>query len=113
MHDYHKAKDMIEYAQKKAAEAGKDKISKIYLTFGESSGYSADTILMYFQEESAGTVCEGAEVVVKTIKAELECPACHTVYPRKLLEYQCPSCGTEGQPSKASTVIEITGVEFA
>lgn len=111
MHDYHKASDMMEYALKALAEEGKSKVKKLYLTVGESSGYSADTILMFFRELSEGTPCESAEVVINTTRSTLECPSCGTVFPRVLMQYNCPSCQTEGRPSKAGTEVEITGVE--
>ncbi len=111
MHDYHKAKDMVEYAEAKAKELGKTKITKIYMKIGDSSGYSADSVVMYFKELSAGTVCEDAEVVVTPVKAMLECPSCGKVFPRKLMEYNCPDCGVEGLPGKIGTEIEIEGAE--
>lgn len=40
MHDYHKAKDMVEYAEAKAKELGKTRITKIFMKIGDSSGYS-------------------------------------------------------------------------
>jgi hydrogenase nickel incorporation protein HypA/HybF len=101
----------MEYALKRLAEEGKSRVTKLYLTVGESSGYSADTIVMFFKELSEGTPCEGAEVVVNTTKSMLECPACGKVFPRVLMQYNCPSCQTEGRPSKAGTEVEITGIE--
>lgn len=111
MHDYHKAADMVTYATKKAAEQGKAKVTKINLAVGESSGYSAESIVMYFKEVSAGTLCEGAEVSIRNIKSMLQCPACGEVFTRKLMEYKCPKCGTEGEPSKIGTEVEIEGIE--
>ena len=111
MHDYHKAVDMVNYATEKAKELGKSKVTKIYLAVGDSSGYSADSICMYFNEVSAGTVCEGAEVCVKPIKSMLQCPKCGDLFERKLMHYECPKCGTEGVPSKVGTEIQIEGIE--
>ncbi len=111
MHDYHKALDMVKFAEEKAKETGKTKVSKILMSIGESSGYSADTILMYFKEVSQGTVAEGAEVVIKPVKAMLECPKCGEVFERKLMQYNCPKCAEEGQPSKIGTEITLDGIE--
>jgi hydrogenase nickel incorporation protein HypA/HybF len=111
MHDYHKAVDMVNYATKKAKETGKKKVTKFNLAVGDSSGYSAESICMYFKEVSAGTICEGAEVVVRPIKSMLQCPSCGEVFPRKLMEYKCPKCGTEGEPSKIGTEVEFEGIE--
>lgn len=111
MHDYHKAVDMVNYGTEKAKEMGKNKVTKIKIAVGESSGYSADSICMYFKEVSEGTVCEGAEVEVRTIKSMLQCPKCGELFPRQLMHYDCPKCGTEGQPGKVGTEIEIEGIE--
>ena len=111
MHDYHKAEDMVAFAAEKAKELGKSKVKKIFITVGDSSGYSAESILLYFKEISEGTVCEGAEVVVNAVKSMLECPKCHKVFPRKLMHYACPDCGTEGLPGKIGTEMKIEGIE--
>ena len=111
MHDYHKAKDMVVFAVEKAKELGKEKVIRIFITIGDSSGYSAESVLMYFKEVSEGTVCEGAEVVVKPVKSMLECPQCGEVFPRKMMQYACPKCGTEGMPGKIGTEIKIEGIE--
>ena len=111
MHDSHKAKDMVDFAVAKAAELGKNKVTKIFITVGDSSGYSAESILLYFKDLSAGTICENAEVVITTVKASLECPQCGKIFPRKLMAYACPVCGTEGMPGKIGTEISIDGIE--
>lgn len=112
MHDYHKAKDMVEFAQAKAVELGKNSVAKVLITVGESSGYSADTIVMYFKELAEGTVCENAEIVVTNVKSMLECPSCGKIFPRKLMEYACPVCGVEGVPSKIGTGVFLEDVVF-
>jgi len=111
MHDSHKAKDMVDFAAAKAKELGKNKVTKIYITVGDSSGYSAESILLYFKDLSEKTVCEDAEVVITTVKASLKCPQCGEVFPRKLMAYACPVCGTEGMPGKIGTEITIDGIE--
>jgi len=111
MHDYHKAKDMVDYAVSKANELGKSKVTKIFIKIGDSSGYAAESVVMFFKEVSEGTICEGAEVVVTQVKSMLECPRCGEVFPRKLMQYACPKCGTEGMPGKIGTEVEIEGIE--
>jgi hydrogenase nickel incorporation protein HypA/HybF len=111
MHDYHKAKDMVEYAESKCKELGKTKVTRIFMTVGDSSGYSAESILMYFKEVSEGTVCEGAEVIITPVKSMLICPSCGKEFPRKIMDYACPDCKTEGLPGKKGTEISIEGIE--
>lgn len=112
MHDYHKAVDMVNFATEQAKKFGKSKVTKINLSVGESSGYSADTICMYFKEVSEGTICEGAEISVHPIKSMLKCPKCGEVFARQLMHYDCPKCKTEGEPSKIGTEVIIEGIEL-
>lgn len=111
MHDYHKAKELVEYAIEKAQERGAENVKKITVSMGNSSGYSGDSVIMYFKEAAQGTICEDAEVIIKPIKSMLECPACGNIFPRKLLDYKCPDCGIEGVPSKIGTEVIIEGIE--
>jgi len=111
MHDYHKAKQMVDYATTKARKLGKKKVTKIVIKIGDSSGYSSDSVVMYFNEVSAGTICEGAFVEVEAVKSMLQCPKCGEIFPRKLMHYDCPVCGKEGLPSRIGTEIEIVSIE--
>lgn len=112
MHDYHKAADFLEEAAKKAQEAGKDKVSKIVIAVGDDSGYSGDSICMYFDELSKGTVCEGAKMAVHSIKAKLRCPKCGELFERKPFHFECPKCGTEGEPSEIGKEVKIESIEL-
>ena len=111
MHDYHKAKEMVAFAEEKAIEEKKNKVTKITVTVGESSGYSPESLRMYFSDVSQGTVCENAEIVFHTPPAMLECPKCGEVFPRKIMQYNCPKCGEEGVPSKIGTEVVFESIE--
>ena len=111
MHDYHKALEMVAFAKEKAEELGKSKVVKINLTVGESSGYTPDSIRMYFKDVSQGTVCEGAAVSIASVPSMLECPKCGEVFERRLMHYACPKCGEEGTPSKIGTQVVIESIE--
>ena len=111
MHDYHKALEMVAFAKEKANGLGKDKITKITVAIGESSGYSPESVCMYFKDVSKGTVCENAEVEIRSVPSMLECPSCKEVFPRKLMRYDCPKCGEEGVPSMIGSEVTIESVE--
>src|SRR5574344_2015798 len=100
MHDYHEAIRIIECATEEAHKKGKSKVTKINLVIGESSGYSGDSVKMYFEDESVGTVCEGAELNIRSVKPMLRCPNCNELFARKPFEFNCPTCNTEGVPSE-------------
>ncbi len=111
MHDYHKALEMVSYAKEKAQELGKSKVIKISLTVGESSGYTPDSIRMYFNDVSKGTICEGAAVEIESVPSMLKCPKCGEVFERRLMHYECPKCGEEGAPSEIGTAVVIESIE--
>ena len=111
MHDHHKAKEMVTFAEEKAIEAKKSKVTKITVTVGESSGYSPESLRMYFDEVSQGTVCENAQILIHTPPAMLECPKCGEIFSRKILHYSCPKCGEEGIPSKTGSEVVFESIE--
>lgn len=112
MHDYHKAVDMVNYGVAQASKQGKRKVTKITLVMGDSCGYSEESIRMYFDEVSAGTVCEGAQICVEHVKAKLKCPQCGKLFERKPMHLTCPDCGVEGEPTDVGTQIEIKSAEM-
>ena len=90
MHEYHEAIHIIEHACEEAAKQGKNKVTKINLVIGESSGYSADSIRMHFEDAVKGTICEGAEITARTVKTMLR---------------------TDGVPSEVGKEMSIESVE--
>ncbi len=111
MHDYHKAKEIVDYAAKVTRSRGKNKVTKITIHIGDSSGYSAESVKMYFQEISEKTICRNAELESISVKPALKCPKCNKEFPRKLMQYNCPDCGIEGLPCKTGTEVTIGEIE--
>lgn len=111
MHEYHKAVHIIENATEQAQKEGKTKVSRINLVIGDSSGFSGDSIRLYFEEASVGTLCEGAEIAVKPANAMLNCPQCSQLFPKVPFSYACPVCGTEGEPSEIGKEIMVESIE--
>ena len=111
MHEYHEAIHIIEHACEEAAKQRKNKVTKINLVIGESSGYSADSIRMHFEDAVKGTICEGAEITARTVKTMLRCPNCHELFARRPFHFDCPHCGTDGVPSEVGKEMSIESVE--
>ena len=111
MHEYHGAVEIIEHAEEHCRERGHSEVTKIGIVIGESSGYSFDAVMGYFDEVKGGTLCENAEVVVTYTKTMLRCPNCNELFPRKPLMYNCPHCGTPGNPTDAGKEFALDFVE--
>ncbi len=111
MHEYHGAVQIIEHAEDMCRERGHNCVTKIQLLIGEASGYSFEVVKGYFDEASAGTVCEGAEVTVRKTALMLRCPNCNELFPKRLLQYNCPICNTPGNPTDAGKEMTIDFME--
>ena len=111
MHEYHEAIHIIEHAIEQAKAEKKNKVTKINLVIGESSGYSGETIQLHFEDAAKGTICEGAEISVRPVKTMLKCPNCGELFVRKPFHFECPHCGTEGVPSEVGKEMSIESIE--
>lgn len=111
MHEYHEAIHIIKHATEQAQKEGKIKVSKINLVIGENSGYSGETIKLFFEDAAKGTICENAEIAVKTVKTMLRCPKCKELFVRAPYKFECPHCGTLGEPSEVGKEMAIESIE--
>jgi hydrogenase nickel incorporation protein HypA/HybF len=112
MHEDRKAADLLGEATQKAAAAGKSKVTKIGIAVGTDSGYSGDSIRTQFEKLAKGTVCEGAGISVRTVKARLCCPNCGELFDRRRFHFECPKCGTQGEPSASGREVKMESIEM-
>ena len=99
MHELPVTEQIIRIALEYGREARISKIEQIKIVVGERSGYIGESIRMYFDIISKGTMCEGAELIIETVKPKLKCPACGALFERKPMRFDCPDCGTDGEPT--------------
>ena len=118
MHEYKLTLDIIEIAEKNAfAAAGRSadaKVSKITLVIGESSGVSGESIKMYFDQISKGSVCEGAEIEIESVAPMLRCKTCSRLFRRKPFLFACTykNCGGEGEPTEIGREFYVKSIEL-
>lgn len=99
MHEYPITVSIIETAERRARECGASAVVSINIVVGEYSGYMADSIAMYFDLLTEGTICHGAELNFERIKPKLQCTSCKEYFERRPFEFTCPHCGGEGEPT--------------
>jgi hydrogenase nickel incorporation protein HypA/HybF len=80
---------------------------------GDLSGYVGESVHMYFDEISKGTLCEGCLLDIIRIKPKVQCRACGEIFERKLFSFACPRCGGEAGPTKIGTEFYIDYIEVA
>ncbi len=111
MHEYPITEQIIKIAETHCKEAHGEKVRKVNLVIGDYSGYVGDSVQMYFDIISEGTMCQDAEVEITHVKPKLKCPACGTLFEKKLLDFSCPKCGTDGGPTDIGKEFYIESIE--
>ena len=112
MHELPITEQIVKIAEEHGQRARASKIERIRLVVGERSGYIGESIQMYFDEISKGTLCEGAILEIETIKPKLKCPKCGTLFERLPRRFDCPECGTDGEPTEIGREFYIENIEI-
>ena len=84
MHEYPITEQIIKIAGKHCRESGGSKVTKVNLVIGDYSGYVGESVQMYFDIISEGTVCDGALVEIEHIAPKLRCPDCGELFKHAL-----------------------------
>ena len=83
MHEYGVTRQLIAICERAAKKHNASKIKKVTLLVGEKSGFIGDSIALYFEVLSTGTLASGAELVIETVKPMLRCSKCKKLFKRK------------------------------
>jgi hydrogenase nickel incorporation protein HypA/HybF len=111
MHEYPITQQIIKIAEKHAEEAGASRVTKVKLVVGDYSGFIGDSIQMYFDIISEGTMCENAMIEIQRVKPKLKCEACGEYFERVLFSFQCPKCGGDGLPTEIGKEFYVDTIE--
>ena len=110
MHELPITQRIIEIASAAARERGAKKVTRILVVAGDDSGYMPDSIQLYFDLVSAGSLCEGATVEFETVKSMLRCEGCGQLFARKPFDFTCP-CGGQGRPTDIGRELYVKAIE--
>jgi len=110
MHELPITEQIIKIAEEHGQKARASKIEQIKIVVGERSGYIGESIRMYFDIISEGTMCEGAELVIETVRPKLKCPGCGALFERKPMSFACHECGTDGEPTEIGREFYIDSI---
>lgn len=112
MHELPITQQIIKIAEKHATELGASRIKNIKLVVGDYSGFIGESIQMYFDIISEGTMCEGATIEMTRVKPKLKCSACGTLFERQIFSFACPKCGADGGPTEIGKELYIESMEI-
>jgi hydrogenase nickel incorporation protein HypA/HybF len=111
MHEFPITQQIIKLAEERAAGLRAVRVKSIKLVVGDSSGFVGDSIQMYFDAISEGTLCEGARIEIGRVKAKMSCTGCGELFERKFLSFVCPKCGAQGAPTEIGREFYIESIE--
>lgn len=111
MHEYAVTKGLINIVLEEAHKANAEKVTEIHLVIGDLSTIIDDSVQMYFDIISQGTIAEGARLFFKRIAAEFQCKSCRHKYQKPKLGFDCPACGGLGVPTGVGKEFYIESIE--
>lgn len=112
MHELPLVQSIIGKASEHARHHNGLGVQSIALVVGDGTGYVPESIQMYFDIAAAGTMCEGAQLLVRRVKPLLRCAACGREFARKPFSFDCPDCGGEGNPTETGKELYIEEIEI-
>jgi len=112
MHEFPITQQIIKLAEKHATELCASRIKSIKLVVGDYSGFVGDSIQMYFDVISEGTLCEGAAIEIEHVKPKMKCTGCGELFEREFLSFSCPKCGADGEPTEIGKEFYIESIEI-
>lgn len=111
MHEYGVTQSIIDTVVEEAEKNNAKKIKFITLVIGELSSIVDDSVQMYFDVLSQGTLAQGAQLVFRRIKAELLCRQCGKTFELEKGSYDCPYCGGLGRLTEIGKEFYIESIE--
>ena len=111
MHEYPVTLEIVRMAEEAARERG-GRVRAVHLVCGEDSGCIGESIQMYFDGVSEGTLCEGATLTIRGVASLLRCDACGHLFKRKRYSFTCPQCGGDGSPTEIGKEFYIESVDI-
>lgn len=110
MHESHQVQHAVEHAQKMLVEQKLAKASRVDLVIGEGLGFDEMSVRLHWEEFTAGTPLESAELVIRFLPAMLKCPRCEKFFPKKGSALSCPACDVQGLPTSEGREFRVEKV---
>ena len=95
MHEYPITLSIVQISNEEAFKHGANKITEIRLKIGELSGLVPESLQVYFDMISQGTLSEGAKLVVEKIPIKFRCNDCGNESGVVGGIYKCPQCDSK------------------
>jgi len=95
MHELHTTQTILETAIRYAEESGATRVTDLHLINGILSSYTDESVRLYWEMISRGTLCDGAELHFRSVPALCVCQACGETFSPQHRDESCPFCGSQ------------------
>ncbi len=112
MHEYGLTRRMVDVILRAAEEHQAAKVLAAHVVVGENTSIIPGSVQLYFDQIAKGTKAEGAKLTVRTVPAQMHCPACDRPFVRPRFSFACPICGALGHPTQVGNEFYVESVEL-
>lgn len=93
MHELGITENLLSLALEQATQAQAQRITKIEVVIGQDSGASEESIKLYFDLLTPGTIAEGATLSFERVATRFRCPYCQRLLSPAEASGGCPNGG--------------------
>lgn len=111
MHEYAVTKNVLDIVLEEAHKSGTSKVLSIRIVIGDLSAIVDDSVSMYFEFFSKGTVAEEAKLEFVRVAAEFFCSKCNENFKKPKTGFECPICGTTGKLTDRGKEFYVESIE--
>ncbi|MGE5138059.1 MAG: hydrogenase maturation nickel metallochaperone HypA [Rudaea sp.] len=92
MHELAVTENILRIAAKHAADAGAERVTRLYLVVGQLSSIVDESVQFYWDMISQGTIAQGARLHFRRVPIEIDCLDCGLRYSPGKDDLACPRC---------------------
>lgn len=111
MHEMAITENILNITVAEAKKVNASRVSKIILVIGDLSSIIDESVQMFFDLLSEGTIAEHAKLDFKRVHLTLYCVHCHHTYQRIGHLFTCPLCGQDGKLTGDAKEFYIEAIE--
>lgn len=111
MRELHAIQSILAKALLKARESNQ-RVRSLHLALGEMAELNRASMQKHWEEVSAGTPAERAQLHFRSVKAEVQCMACFQKYHPVNGIIHCPYCGSYGAKVLSGEEFSLESVEL-
>jgi len=112
MHEFSLMQSVLDTVESSAHEAGAVRVTAIRLIIGEMSEVVFDAMEFAFEALSEGTLSEGAELSMQSVKPRSRCGVCGEEFTHDRYHWACPRCDSLATELLAGRELFIDSIEI-